>query len=69
LFSLMVEAIPADSQAVRGSHYRRVDQGEYRIVYDIVEDTINIVMIGKRNDGEVYARLDRKLRLRTSKVT
>ena len=38
----------------------RVDSGEYRIVYTVTEDTLRVVLIGKRNDDEVYRRLERR---------
>ena len=34
--------------------YRRVDVGEYRIVYDLPEDMVRVLLIGKRNDDAVY---------------
>jgi mRNA interferase RelE/StbE len=37
-----------------------VDSGEYRIVYDVTEDAVRIIIVGKRNDDEVYRLLDRK---------
>jgi mRNA interferase RelE/StbE len=35
----------------------RVDQGEYRILYTIEEDAVEVFRVGKRNDGEVYENL------------
>lgn len=39
---------------------RRIKSGEYRIIYTIVNEVLEvyILRIGKRNDGEVYRRLD-----------
>ncbi|OOR87387.1 hypothetical protein B0181_10330 [Moraxella caviae] len=39
---------------------RRAKSGEYRIIYQIVGDVIeiHILRIGKRNDGDVYKHLD-----------
>ncbi len=47
---------PHDSEQMRGSRYFRLDQGEYRVVYDIQKEVlvILIIKVGKRNDGEVY---------------
>ena len=47
---------PHDSQTLRGSRYFRLDQGEYRVIYDIQNQVLVIVIIkiGKRNDDEVY---------------
>jgi mRNA interferase RelE/StbE len=60
ILALTMDALPSDSQPLTGSHFRRVDQGEYRIIYAVEEDIVAIVLVGKRNDGEVYARLRRK---------
>ena len=35
----------------------RADAGEYRIVYDLAERSLRVMLIGKRNDAEVYRRL------------
>ena len=53
---------PADSSDLSGfkQPFRRVDCGEYRIVYVIEEDTVRIAVIGKRNDDEVYTDLRRQ---------
>lgn len=44
------------------SNYR-VDSGEYRIIYRFipVENLVEVVLVGKRNDDDVYKRLTRKL--------
>ena len=60
IFSLQGNPKPQDCKELKGypGGYR-VDQGEYRILYTIDEDskTIDIFRIGKRNDGEVYRNL------------
>jgi len=57
IFKLQEDAKPQDSKQMAGSpEYRRVDVGEYRIVYRVETDVIKIAVIGKRNDGEVYRR-------------
>lgn len=57
IFKLREDPEPQDSQQLAGSpEYRRVDIGEYRIVYRVETDVIKIAVIGKRNDGEVYRR-------------
>jgi mRNA interferase RelE/StbE len=33
---------------------RRVDIGEFRIVYAIADDVVEVLVIGKRNGDEVY---------------
>jgi mRNA interferase RelE/StbE len=60
LFGLMKNPEPQDSKKLVGYPYRRVDVGEYRIVYDTWEDTVRIFLIGKRNDDAVYKQLKRK---------
>ena len=37
----------------------RIDVGEYRIIYRFDEETVAIAFVGKRNDGEVYKKLQR----------
>jgi mRNA interferase RelE/StbE len=60
VLALAEDAAPPDSTQMAGSRYHRVDQGEYRIVYRFDEETVYIVLIGKRNDNEVYDRLRRR---------
>ncbi|MBF0290811.1 MAG: type II toxin-antitoxin system RelE/ParE family toxin [Nitrospinae bacterium] len=59
VFALLEEPLPHDSQALSGSHYRRADVGEYRIIYALEKDVLQVVIIGKRNDGEVYRDVKR----------
>jgi len=42
--------------------FRRCKSGEYRIIYRIDDTTLNVSIIGKRNDDEVYKQLRRFLR-------
>ena len=37
-----------------GKGERRIRAGAYRVIYSIGDDTVTIVQIGKRNDGDVY---------------
>ena len=60
MFDLLKNPEPHDSSALRGYPYRRVDVGEYRIVYRVQEEEVQIVVIGKRNDNDVYRKLARK---------
>ena len=60
MLSLMTDSTPADYQQLKGFSYYRVDSGEYRIVYRFDADTVYVILIGKRNDDEVYERLKRK---------
>ena len=51
-----------DSAGLVGAPFRRADVGEYRIIYDVQGEALQIVLVGKRNDAEVYRRLKRQLR-------
>jgi mRNA interferase RelE/StbE len=58
ILSLQSDPKPQDCKALKGypGGYR-VDQGEFRILYTIEENTISVFRVGKRNDGEVYRNL------------
>ncbi len=62
ILDLCNDPAPPDSSQLKGSPegYRRADIGEYRIIYRVVGDTLDIPLIGKRNDDEVYRRLSRR---------
>jgi mRNA interferase RelE/StbE len=60
LFGLLKNPEPQDAKKLVGYPYRRVDAGEYRIVYDTQDDVLRVFLIGKRNDDEVYKELKRK---------
>ncbi len=60
--SLNVNPLPTDSKQLKGyPNFYRVDSGEYRIVYryNPDEDLVEIILVGKRNDDEVYKKLKR----------
>ncbi|MUL39097.1 type II toxin-antitoxin system RelE family toxin [Gloeocapsopsis dulcis] len=60
IFSLQGNPKPQDCAVLKGySGGYRVDQGEYRILYTIDEESqiVDIFRVGKRNDGEVYRNL------------
>lgn len=61
LQQLRIEPEPQDSALLRGGAvpYRRADPGEYRIIYRVEADVLQIVLVGKRNDDEVYRILRR----------
>lgn len=64
VLALNVEPLPTDSKELTGySNYYRVDSGEYRIIYrfNASEDLVEIILVGKRNDDEVYKQLKRLL--------
>jgi mRNA interferase RelE/StbE len=51
-----------DAVKLQGYPFYRVDSGEYRIIYFVEKNILNIKIIGKRNDDEVYKRLQRSER-------
>jgi mRNA interferase RelE/StbE len=57
ILDLQNNPIPHDSKKLLGyEQYIRIDSGEYRIIYkyDKKKDLITVVLVGRRNDGEVY---------------
>jgi mRNA interferase RelE/StbE len=57
ILSLQQDPTPQDARPLIGyAPYIRADIGEYRIIYKYVSEKklITIVLVGKRNDGEVY---------------
>lgn len=62
LFELLRNPEPHDSIQLSGWPFRRVDVGEYRIIYRVENDILRVPLIGKRNDDEVYRDLRRLLR-------
>lgn len=60
LVQLRLDPKPQDVKKLINSVYLRVDSGEYRIIYLLNEKTgiLEIVIIGKRNDGQVYRKLN-----------
>lgn len=57
VFDLLENPRPHDSEELRGYPFLRNDVGEYRIIYDVQGDTLRLIVIGKRNDAEVYRQL------------
>jgi len=63
IIDLMSDPYPNDSIQLSGEKYRqfrRVDIGEYRIIYKIEDDCLKVPGVGKRNDGMVYRQIKRK---------
>ena len=57
IMDLRKNATPHDSIKLSGSkEQRRVDIGEYRIIYNFNESVVYIQVAGKRNDDEVYKK-------------
>ena len=62
VLALNINPLPNDSKQLKGySNLYRVDSGEYRIVYrfQAKEDLVEIILVGKRNDDDVYKKLNR----------
>jgi len=62
ILSLMSNPEPHDSQPLKGASRgeRRLDIGEYRVVYAVEEsDVIEVLVVGKRNDDDVYKLWER----------
>ena len=52
---------PHDTKGLKGyPEYKRVDVGEYRVIYRTEGDTLIIALIGKRND-EIYKQFKCKI--------
>lgn len=57
ILALQNDPIPHDAKKLHGyQNYIRIDVGEYRIIYryERQKDLIVIVLVSKRNDGEIY---------------
>jgi mRNA interferase RelE/StbE len=61
VMALLENPQPHDSLLLKGAAalYRRADIGEYRIVYRANGDVLEVVLIGKRNDDDVYKMVRR----------
>jgi mRNA interferase RelE/StbE len=60
ILRLRLDPIPHESKQLIGSpEYKRVDIGEFRIIYRIEGDVVKIALVGKRNDDDVYKKFKR----------
>jgi len=51
---------PQDSATLKGyAGVYRVDQGEFRILYESEGERLRVLIVGRRNDDEVYKVLKR----------
>ncbi len=65
ILSLQENPLPNDSKKLVGyEHYMRIDIGEYRIIYryEVQEGLITVVLVGKRNDDQIYKIAKRTLK-------
>ena len=61
VFALSGNKQPHDSHHLSGQPgLKRIDQGEYRIVFSVQQDVVRVQFVGKRNDDEVYRQLARR---------
>jgi mRNA interferase RelE/StbE len=56
---LSLNPYPNDSAKLKGYPFHRVDIGEYRVIYEVEGETLNILVVGKRNDNQVYKEMKR----------
>ena len=64
ILALQDTPIPQDAKKLLGyENYTRVDIGEYRIIYryECKKDLVTVVLVGKRNDNEIYRIAKRNL--------
>ena len=60
---LMNDPTALPSEQLKGyAPLRRLRAGEYRVIYAVVDDTVEVRLIGKRNDDEIYKLLQRALK-------
>ncbi len=57
VLALLEDPRPHDTRQLKGYPFLRNDGGEYRIVYDLEGDTLRLLLVGKRNDDEIYRGL------------
>ena len=62
MLALLNDSKPHDSRILKGSRdvNRRIDIGEYRVVYRVEDDDLLILVAAKRNDDDVYKLLGRR---------
>jgi mRNA interferase RelE/StbE len=59
IVSLMKDARPNDSIDLDGEFFR-TSIGEFRIVYKFDKSILYIVLVGRRNDDEIYKQFKRR---------
>ena len=59
IFQLLADPYPQDAKRLKAYPYHRVDVGEYRMVYKVNREALHILVVGKRNDDDVYKRWKR----------
>ncbi|WP_186104954.1 type II toxin-antitoxin system RelE/ParE family toxin [Burkholderia gladioli] len=56
ILGLMSNPTPHDSSVLRGASRgeRKLNCGEYRVIYRLEDNVVEVLVIGPRNDGDVY---------------
>jgi mRNA interferase RelE/StbE len=63
LVALAGDPSAAPSEQLRGyAPMRRLRAGEFRIIFAVEGDVVQVRLIGKRNDDEIYKLLERSLK-------
>ena len=61
--SLKSDPYPIDSKKLLGyDSCLRCDCGEYRVIYTVNKQSLEIFLVGKRNDDEVYDKFKRRFK-------
>jgi len=61
---LRTDPLPNDRKLMKGSTADyRADQGEYRIIYHFDDDTLFVLIVARRNDGEAYKKYARLVQM------
>ncbi len=61
IFDMMRDPRPNDSSPLKGyDNWFRADIGEFRIINEFDDSTLYLLLVGKRNDDEIYKTLRRK---------
>lgn len=58
--ALLLNPYPQDAYQLHGYPAWRVDSGEYRIIYQVTNTWIFVLIVGKRNDSAVYKELRKR---------
>ena len=61
IFDLLAEPVPHYSKPLGGSVYSRITVGEFRVIYRFDDEAVYVAAFGKRNDGEIYRMMERKI--------
>ncbi len=63
--NLLIDPSLSDSRKIgeyNNLNVYRNDIGEYRIIYQYDENYVYFILIGKRNDGDIYKEYKRKMK-------